>query len=112
MSRHTGLRPWMLQRVSAVYLGIYSVYLFWHFTLHAPADFISWQTWVAATPVSVGAALFFLALLLHVWIGLRDILMDYVRNTAARLIANALLLLTLSAWGLWALRILARVGYA
>lgn len=112
MSRHAGLRPWILQRVSASYVGIYSVYLLWHFTRHAPADFISWQSWVAATPVSVSAALFFLALLLHVWVGLRDVLMDYVRNTTARLAANALLVLTLAACGLWSLRILARVGVA
>ena len=112
MSRHAGLRPWLLQRLSAVYLGVYTVYLFWHFALHAPTDFIAWQGWVASSTVSVSAALFFLALLLHVWVGLRDVLMDYVRNTTWRVIGSALLLLTLSAWGLWALRILARVGYA
>lgn len=112
MSRHPGLRPWLLQRVSAVYLGVYTVYLFWHFARHTPSDFAAWQSWVASPTVNVSAVLFFLALLLHVWVGLRDVLMDYVRSAATRLIANALLLLTLAACGLWALRILMRTGVA
>jgi succinate dehydrogenase / fumarate reductase membrane anchor subunit len=65
---------------------------------------------MTAPAVSVSAALFFLALLLHVWAGLRDILMDYVQPLAVRLIFTSILALGLSACGLWALQILWKVS--
>jgi succinate dehydrogenase / fumarate reductase membrane anchor subunit len=111
MSRHAGLRAWMLQRLSALYLAAYSIYLLLHFARQAPADYQAWQAWVASPAVGISAALFFLALLLHAWVGLRDILMDYVHSLALRLSLTALLLLGLSACGLWALRILWQAGY-
>jgi len=103
MSRHSGLRPWLLQRLSAVYLAAFTVYLLIHFSLRPSADYQAWKQWLASPAVSIGAALFFLALLLHVWVGLRDILMDYVQPVALRLFGSAALALGLGACGLWAL---------
>ncbi len=102
----------MLQRLSALYLTAYTIYLLLHFALQAPADYQAWQSWVAKPAVGISAALFFLALLLHVWVGLRDILMDYVHSLALRLSLTAMLMLGLGACGLWALRILWQAGYA
>jgi len=47
---------------------------------------------------------------LHVWVGLRDILMDYVQPLSVRLFVTAMLAMGLSACGLWALRILWKVS--
>ena len=110
MSRHAGLRPWLLQRLSAVYLAVYIIYLWLHFVFQAPADYLAWQGWMASPAISVSAALFFLALLLHVWVGLRDILMDYVQPLSVRLFVTAMLAIGLSACGLWVLRILWKVS--
>lgn len=112
MSRHAGLHAWLLQRLSALYLAAYTVYLLLHFARQTPTDYQAWRNWVALPVVSIGAALFFIALLLHAWVGLRDILMDYVHSTALRLGLTALLLLGLAACGLWSLRILWQAGYA
>ncbi len=111
MSRHAGLQAWMLQRLSALYLAAYIIYLLLHCARQSSADYQAWQTWVATPAVGISAALFFLALLLHAWVGLRDILMDYVHPLAMRLSLTALLLLGLTACGLWALRILWHAGY-
>lgn len=112
MSRHAGLHAWMLQRLSALYLAVYTLFLLLHFARQAPVDYQAWQNWVATPAVGISAALFFLALLLHAWVGLRDILMDYVHSLALRLSLTAILLLGLGACALWALRILWQVGYA
>ncbi len=112
MSRHAGLHTWMLQRLSALYLATYTLYLLVHFAARAPADYQAWQAWIAVPAVAIGGALFFLALLLHAWVGLRDILMDYVHSLTLRLGLTALLLLGLSACGLWALHILWQAGHA
>ncbi len=112
MSCHAGLQAWMLQRLSAVYLAAYTLYLLLHFTCQAPVGYQDWHSWVATPAGGISAALFFLALLLHAWVGLRDILMDYVHSLALRLSLTAILLLGLGACGLWALRILWHAGYA
>jgi succinate dehydrogenase / fumarate reductase membrane anchor subunit len=112
MSRHAGLTAWMLQRLSALYLAAYTIFLLLHFARRTPTDYLTWQSWVASPAVGISAALFFAALLLHAWIGLRDILMDYVHALALRLGLTALLLLGLIACGLWVLRILWQAGYA
>ncbi len=101
----------MLQRLSALYLTAYTLFLLLHFARQVPADYQAWQNWVATPAIGISAALFFLVLLLHAWVGVRDILMDYVHSLALRLSMTALLLLGLGACGLWALRILWRTGY-
>jgi succinate dehydrogenase / fumarate reductase membrane anchor subunit len=50
--------------------------------------------------------IFFAALLLHAWVGLRDVVLDYVRPAAARVAVFALLSLVLTAQGLWVARML------
>ena len=50
--------------------------------------------------------LFFLSLFWHAWIGMRDILMDYVSSTAARLGLQVVVILLLVAYAAWAVQIL------
>ena len=47
-----------------------------------------------------------MALLLHSWVGMRDILMDYARPMTVRLALEILVAVLLVAWGGWALLIL------
>ena len=50
--------------------------------------------------------LIFVALLFHAWVGVRDVLMDYVSPIAIRASLLTLVSLTLLACGLWAAQIL------
>ena len=49
-----------------------------------------------------------LALTYHVWVGMRDILMDYVKPTGIRLALQVLVLLTVAACLGWTIQILWR----
>ncbi len=106
----TGLRAWLVQRIAAVYIGFFSLYLLVHFTTNAPGSYSEWLGWVGHPAIAVSWALFFTALLLHAWVGMRDVLLDYVHNTAARLVALIALALFLLAQGLWALTVLMGAG--
>ena len=53
---------------------------------------------------------FFLSLFWHAWIGLRDILMDYVAPAGARLGLEAIAAVSLVAYGGWAIWILWSLG--
>ena len=50
--------------------------------------------------------IFVIALLFHVWIGIRDVALDYVHNIMFRIFILALLMGVLIGCGLWVFRIL------
>ena len=105
----TGLPAWLVQRASAVYMLFFIVYLLAHFRFDPPDSFRTWQEWIASPEVSLAIGAFFIALLAHAWVGIRDVIMDYVRPAAARPVALALLALGLIAMAAPLARILLRV---
>lgn len=108
--RAYGLRAWLLQRVTAVYVAGFTLYVAFHFLLAPPASYAAWHEWMAKPGTRVAWAMFVVTLLLHVWVGMRDVFMDYVHPTALRLVALTVLGLVLWAYGFWALGILLSVG--
>ncbi len=110
--RASGLRAWVLQRISAVYLGLFVLYAIMHLSVNPPADFAQWRGWVGHPAVAIALMLFFTSLLLHAWVGVRDVLIDYVHPTAIRVGLLTLVGLGLVACGFWVLEVLltARMG--
>ncbi|MGB5306504.1 MAG: succinate dehydrogenase, hydrophobic membrane anchor protein [Gammaproteobacteria bacterium] len=107
MTRYAfSLKAWLLQRISAVYMALFIVYLVVYFMLRAPSSHSAWQGWLSHPAVSVASAGFLLALLLHVWIGMRDVVLDYVQPVAVRLLVLTLIAVVLMGCGLWGLRVL------
>ena len=102
----TGLRAWLVQRVSAVFMLVFIVLLLFHFLFDPPRSYEAWRGWMRGIGVSIGAVVFFGALFLHMWVGVRDVVMDYVHAIAARVAALALLALVLMAMAAWVARIL------
>ena len=56
--------------------------------------------------MSIAAVAFFAALLAHAWVGLRDVLIDYVHATTIRVALLGSVGLGLTAMGVWVVRIL------
>ncbi len=105
-----GLRPWMIQRVSAVYIALYIFYLAIVVTVDSPLNPSDWAHWVATAYNNIAMGLFLIALLWHAWIGVRDIILDYVPNVVARLLALMLVGGTLAGSGLWGVKALFMVA--
>jgi succinate dehydrogenase / fumarate reductase, membrane anchor subunit len=97
-----GLRAWLLQRLSGLLLAGYLCYLTLHFLFDPPPDHAAWAAWVGQPINGVGLLLGVVALLLHSWVGFRDVLIDYVPLFALRLTLLSLLACALLACGLWA----------
>ena len=113
MSRKaSGLKAWAIQRLTAIYVGLFTLYLLGVLTTAAPADYTAWRAWLGSPVVSVAMLLFVVSVLMHAWIGVRDVLIDYVHPIALRaalLGGIALLLVALGLWSAQAL-ILARLA--
>ena len=107
MSRPThGLRDWLLQRISAIYLAGFLVFVILHISLRPAQSHQEWHAWIAHPAMTVASAAFILAVLLHGWLGMRDVVLDYVHRLWLRLLLLSLIGLLLTGCGLWALHIL------
>ncbi len=110
MSRKaSGLKAWVWQRATALYLGGFLLWLIGRLLVAPPADYPAWRGWFASPGFSVAFELFLLALLLHAWIGVRDVIIDYVHPLALKLPLLLLVGLVLAASGLYALHTLSLV---
>jgi len=82
---HYGTGDWLLQRLTAVVMGCYTVLLVIALAMHRPTSYSAWRATFDETWFQVGTMLFVAALLYHAWVGMRDILMDYIKPTSIRL---------------------------
>jgi succinate dehydrogenase / fumarate reductase membrane anchor subunit len=103
---HYGLRDWLAQRVTAVVMAVYALFMAGFLATHQPLAFTEWKALFGQQWMRLASLLFFFSLLLHAWVGVRDILMDYVHPTGIRLAIQVAAILALAAYGAWAVEIL------
>ena len=82
---HTGTGTWLVQRATAAALALALPVLIAYFLAALPSDFTGWRALFSPLWLRVLMLLAAAALALHAWVGMRDILMDYVRPTGLRL---------------------------
>ena len=103
---HYGTGDWLLQRLTGVVMAVYTVGLLVCLLWHAPATYSQWRDLFAGSVVRLATMLFFLALLYHAWVGMRDILMDYLKATSLRLTLQSLVGFVLVGYLVWSASIL------
>lgn len=105
---HYGWRDWLAQRVTAVIMAVYTVMLAAVLLLGAPIDYGVWSNLFAQGWMRVATLLFAVSVAWHMWIGVRDILMDYVKSVGLRLALQVIVILTVAAYLGWMVQILWR----
>jgi len=103
---HYGLRDWLVQRVTAVVMALGSLALGIYLLLHPDIGYNRWTGLFSSQPVRAFALLFLLSLFYHAWIGVRDIVMDYVKPASVRLVIHVLVVLVLLLYAIWSVQIL------
>jgi len=99
----SGSRAWLAQRLSALYLAAFILYLLVRSAGESGGwSYESWRAWVLSPSVRIASLLFFAALLFHAWVGLRDVLLDYIHPAGLRIALLALVVLALAATAAWA----------
>ncbi|WP_143435912.1 succinate dehydrogenase, hydrophobic membrane anchor protein [Hydrogenophaga sp. IBVHS1] len=104
--RATGLAAWWVQRVSAPYMLLFILFLLASLLLHPRDSYAEWRGWVDHPGMTIAIFSFFAALLSHMWVGLRDVLIDYARPASLRLFmlwVVGVALLGMAAWVFWIL---------
>ena len=105
---HYGLRDWLAQRITAMIMAIYTVIAVTVLLSGRPISYAVWKDLFAQGWMRVATLLFMASLAWHAWVGVRDILMDYVRLTGLRLAFQVLVIVLLAAYFAWAVQILWR----
>jgi succinate dehydrogenase / fumarate reductase, membrane anchor subunit len=104
-----GLRDWLAQRVTAVLMALFTLLVLVQLLLPGALGYDLWagifsSLWMKALTFAVVVALAY-----HAWVGMRDILMDYVKPLGARLVIQVLSLVWLAACAGWMVQVLWRL---
>lgn len=107
---HYGLRDWLAQRVTAALMALFTLVVLAQLIFSkGPVGYDQWAgifstQWMKALTFAI-----ILALLYHVWVGMRDIWMDYVKPLAVRLTLHVLTLVWLIGCAGWSVQALWRL---
>jgi succinate dehydrogenase / fumarate reductase membrane anchor subunit len=103
---HYGWQDWLIQRVTAVIMAIFSVVILGFFVVHGSVNYGDWKMLFANQFFRVLALLFLLSVYYHAWIGIRDVFMDYLTHVGIRLTAQVVVALFLLGCTIWSVAIL------
>lgn len=107
---HYGLRDWLSQRITAVLMALFTLIVVVQLVLFkGPIGYDRWAGMFSAQWMKILTFTVIVALLYHVWVGMRDIWMDYVKPIAARLSLQVFSIVWLVACAGWAIQVLWRL---
>ena len=92
---HQGLTDWLIQRVSAVIMTVYTIGLVLYLIVSSGIEFSDWHALFAHWWMKLATILFILSLLFHAWVGIWTVFTDYVKPFWLRFILEVLVYLAL-----------------
>lgn len=103
---HYGLRDWLVQRMTAVVMAVYTV-MFMVMLAGVPVfNHHAWRHLFSPQWMKLATFLFLLSVFLHAWVGVRDIMMDYVKHDGLRLGLYGVFISALVVYAGWSVQIL------
>jgi succinate dehydrogenase / fumarate reductase membrane anchor subunit len=106
---HYGLRDWLAQRATAVLMALFTLVLIVQVLLPGEMGYDKWAGIFSAQWMKVLTFTTVVALAYHVWIGMRDVFMDYVHPVIARLVLQVGTIVWLVGCAGWAIQVLWRL---
>ncbi|HZW76566.1 MAG TPA: succinate dehydrogenase, hydrophobic membrane anchor protein [Caldimonas sp.] len=106
---HYGLRDWLAQRVTSLLMALFTLAVVVQVLLPGPLDYMRWSGIFAQQWMKVLTFVTVVALLYHVWVGMRDIWMDYIKPVGLRLALDIFTIAWLVGCAGWAIQVLGRL---
>jgi succinate dehydrogenase / fumarate reductase membrane anchor subunit len=106
---HYGFRDWLAQRITAIVMALYTVILLVSFLTTSDFGYNGWAGLFARQWFKIATFVTLLTMFYHVWVGMRDIWMDYVKPVIARLLLQSATIVWLIGCAGYAAQILWRV---
>ena len=106
---HYGLRDWLSQRVTAALMALFTIVLVVQVLMPGPIGYDKWAGIFAAQWMKVLTFVVIVSLMYHVWVGMRDIWMDYTKPVGLRLVLQVFTIAWLLGCAGWAVQVLWRL---
>jgi succinate dehydrogenase / fumarate reductase, membrane anchor subunit len=106
---HYGMRDWLSQRVTATLMALFTLVLLLQLVFGGPLGYERWAGIFAQQWMKVLTFVVVVSLAWHAWVGVRDILMDYVKALGLRLALQVATLVWLVGCAAWAVQVLWRL---
>ena len=107
---HYGLRDWLAQRVTAALMALFTLLVLGQVMLtKGPIGYDKWAGIFSSQWMKVLTFTIIIAMLYHVWVGMRDIWMDYIKPVGLRLGLQVVTIVWLTACAGWGIQVLWRL---
>ena len=107
---HYGLRDWLAQRVTAALMALFTLLVLGQIMLtKGPIGYDKWAGIFASQWMKVLTFTIIISMLYHVWVGMRDIWMDYIKPVGLRLSLQVFTIVWLTACAAWGIQVLWRL---
>ncbi len=107
---HYGLRDWLAQRVTAVLMALFTLAVLAQVIFsRGPVGYDQWAGIFASQWMKVLTFSVIVALIYHVWVGIRDVFMDYIKPVGVRLALQIFSIVWLVGCAGWAIQVLWRL---
>src|SRR5689334_9713525 len=107
---HYGLRDWLMQRVTATLMALFTIVLLVQVLMPGAMSYDKWAGIFASQWMKVLTFVTIVSLAWHAWVGMRDVWMDYAtKSLAVRLVLQVFTLVWLVGCAGWAVQVLWRL---
>jgi succinate dehydrogenase / fumarate reductase, membrane anchor subunit len=107
---HYGIRDWLAQRVTAALMATFTLVVLARLLFTSgPIGYDKWAGLFAGQGMKMLAFATIIGLIYHAWVGMRDVLMDYVKPVGVRLVLQIFVIVYLLGCAGWAVQVLWRV---
>ena len=108
----SGSRAWIVQRISAVVLAVYSVVLLGFFLTHGDVTYLEWSSFMTSLPMRLFSLVAVVALAGHAWVGMWTVFTDYITSgkmgesaPRLRLVLQTLMIISILVFLFWGIMI-------
>ena len=102
----SGLYDWLFQRISAVVLASYSVFMVIYLLVNPQLDFAQWDALFGTTSVRIFSLMALLSLGAHCWIGLWSVSTDYLKPFVLRFVFQMVVGVLMFIYTVWGVQLL------
>lgn len=106
---HYGLRDWLAQRVTALLMTLFTLVVVVQVLLPGEMGYDKWAGIFSRQWMKVLTFVVIVSLLYHVWVGMRDVWMDYVKPVGVKLALQVFTIVWLTGCAGWAIQVLWRL---
>ncbi|WP_147196302.1 succinate dehydrogenase membrane anchor subunit [Pantoea sp. CCBC3-3-1] len=96
-----GVHDWLLVRASAIIMTLYVLYILGFVVISDTLTYEIWRGFFASSVTKVFTLLTLFSILMHGWIGMWQVLTDYVKHLATRLLLQMAIVVALFVYAIY-----------